>query len=92
MGCGRDSSMGGRNGRTPRIIPRTCGGKITCIFLVFIPMIGALTLAGWWMYKAKQVRDLPISSFELYTKTHVSGHFFGFYELTGGRLKFYSSP
>ena len=45
--------------RIPYVIPKSCGGRMSCIFLVFIPMIGALSLAGLWMYKTKQVGGVP---------------------------------
>jgi hypothetical protein len=46
------------------VVPRSSGGKATCVFLVLIPMLAAFGIAGWWMMRAKQV--MP-SSLELYT-------------------------
>jgi len=40
---------------TARLVPRSCAGKIVAIFLVCIPMMGALTLAAVWFYINKQV-------------------------------------
>ena len=28
---------------------------MSCVFLVFVPMLGALALAGLWLFKTKQV-------------------------------------
>ena len=58
---GRIASRMVMRDRIPYIIPKSCGGRMSCIFLVFIPMIGALSLAGLWMYKTKQVSGRFIS-------------------------------
>ena len=50
-----------RDRRKPYVIPRSCGGRMSCVFLVFVPMLGALALAGLWIYKTKQVSTKKLS-------------------------------
>ncbi len=58
--CGSSSRMVLRDRRQPYVFPRSCGGRMSCVFLVFIPMFAAIAFAGLWMYKCKQV-ILPYS-------------------------------
>lgn len=43
-------------------IPRTIGGKVASVFLVFIPTAAMITMAITWFYLSRQVNSLYIQS------------------------------
>ncbi|KAK2193959.1 hypothetical protein NP493_4g07014 [Ridgeia piscesae] len=48
--------------RVVRVLPRTCLGRLSCLLLVLLPMLGLLAVAVYWTYSRHQVGLQALSS------------------------------
>lgn len=61
-GGGGDAKMSRCDPNDYHAIPRTIGGKVASVFLVFIPTAAMITMAITWFYLSRQVNSLYIQS------------------------------